>query len=128
MPLPIAHVVLVLWRELGDNGAASIVDAEDEGAVDHLKDQEVAAAVNGHEDARRRPRLDLHADIDVQTDAERFLGLDVTASKREERAALHFRRARLRSFAVCQVDNRTFVGPLIKKTKCLHPKAAPKQK
>lgn len=70
MPLSITQVVL-LWRvESGEERLLSIVDADLDGAVDHLQHKVVALSVSGHQDAVGRARTDFQLDVDLQTNSE----------------------------------------------------------
>ena len=105
--------MLVLRKESGNDGPAAVVNAENQRTVDHLQNEEITAAVHGHEDARCTTRLDFHADVDVQTDTERFLCLDVTAVGSKEGTVFHFGGTRLRSFRVNWVTDWSTVGSVI---------------
>jgi hypothetical protein len=105
--------MLVLRKESGDDGSAAVVNAENQRTVDHLQNEEITAAVHGHEDARYTTRLDFHADVDVQTDTERFLRLDVTAVGSKEGTVFHFGGTRLRTFRVNRVADWSTVGSVI---------------
>lgn len=62
---------MLVWRNIGRyNRSASIVNAKDESAVDHLQKKEISSTMYGHQYAWGTTRSDFHANVDIQTNTE----------------------------------------------------------
>ena len=60
MPLAVAEHKLVVGSEGGHNRAVTIVNFELNGAIDHVEEELVPAALEGGQVASQVPRLDHH--------------------------------------------------------------------
>ena len=89
MPLAIAELKLVVGSEGGNNRTATIVNLKLNGAVDHVEEEVVTAALDCGQDAGQVPRLDHHCDVKVQTDHEPSLSPDSAALGSKEEARLY---------------------------------------
>ena len=89
MPLAVAEHKLVVGSEGGHNRAVTIVNFELNGAVDHVEEEVVPAALDGGQVASQVPRLDHHGDVKVQTDHELSLGPDSASFRSKEEAGLY---------------------------------------
>ena len=89
MPVSVAKLEGGVGLEEGGDGAAAVVHCEGHGAVDHLKDEVVPAALNGEQQSGDIPRLDLHGDVEVQADTEPFVCVQEAAVRTEEISGLH---------------------------------------
>jgi hypothetical protein len=70
VPFSVTQIVLLRRSEGGEEGLLSIVDADLDGAVDHLQHEVVALSVGRHQDAVGRARTDFQLDVDLQTHFE----------------------------------------------------------
>ena len=68
MPFSVAELEGVAGLEDGGDGAAAVVHGEGHGALHHLEDEVVPAALDSQQEAGDIPRLDLHCDVEVQAD------------------------------------------------------------
>ena len=70
MPFSITHMMLMRRNVCSNNRTTSVVDAEDESAINHLQKKEITSPMYRHKNAWCATRFDLHADVNIQTDAE----------------------------------------------------------
>ena len=89
MPLAVTELELVVGSEGGHDGAATIVHLELDGAVHHVEEQVVTAALDSGQDASQVPGLDHHCDVKVQTNHESSLSPDSATARSKEEASLH---------------------------------------
>ncbi len=89
VPFSVAELEGGLWRlEHGRDGPPAVVHREGQGAVEHLQDEVVPAALDGQQDAGDVPGLDLHGHVEVQPDPELPLREDGAAGGADEDAGL----------------------------------------
>ena len=93
MPLAVAELKLVVGSEGGHNRAVTIVNFELNGAVDHVEEEVVPAALDGGQVAGQIPWLDHHVMVmlksRLQTDHELSLGPDSASFRSKEEAGLY---------------------------------------
>lgn len=79
VPLSVAELELVAGPKCGRDGATAVVHRKGHGALDHLHDEVVFAALDSHDKTRNVSRLDLHRDVEVKADVVLPESMDVAA-------------------------------------------------
>ena len=92
MPLPVTELILFRRLEGRRNWASTVVHHELDGAVHHLQDGHVPSAPDGQQQAGHVARLDHHAHVEVDTNAEPAEGLDPATLGPEEVSRLNLKR------------------------------------
>lgn len=68
MPLPIAEIVRLIRLERSSDGSFSVFNSQPYDTVQHLQHQIVTFALHGEYQAGDIPRLNIHLDVDLQSD------------------------------------------------------------